>query len=94
MLTTRIAIVCPKLIFSSNLGDVDEKKKYTFLWKKLQLKSKEKYPKYFYLNIRIFSLEKNWSRILHDDKLEGALQKSSNFSILNKMWIEDIVDRA
>lgn len=40
MVTTRIAIVYPKLIFSSNLGDVDEKKIH-ILVKKLQLKSKK-----------------------------------------------------
>lgn len=57
MVTTRIALVCPKLIFSSNLGDFDEKKIH-ILVKKLQLKWKEKYPKYFYLNISIFFTRK------------------------------------
>lgn len=53
MVTTRIAIVCPKLIFSSNLGDVDEKKN-THSCEKITIEIEKKYPKYFYLNISIF----------------------------------------
>lgn len=46
MVTTRIAILCPKLIFSSNLGDVDEKKN-THSCEKITIEIEKKISKIF-----------------------------------------------